>query len=132
MWIWVLVSITFGLDCNQKQAFAIGKSFYPFVLKDLPYKYEFLASVLPSKLVMLHHDTFQLEYANDLNTYISTTSQLNTTYLADLCLSAWANYPVQKYAGGLYNHYLYWWTLTATSCSSPMPTGQLLNAINQS
>ena len=56
----------------------------------------------------------------------------NQTSLGKLCLMAWGNSNLQKYAGGLYNHYLYWWALTQSSCAGPVASGPLLEAIQES
>ena len=48
-----------------------------------------------------------------------------------MCLNGYGYSSIEKYAGGLYNHYLYWWTLTAPSCAVGAPTGKLLSKIEQ-
>lgn len=132
MWILQIFLLVSGLDCNEKQSFKIQNTTYPFSLNDLPYSLDFLNEFIPSRIVMIHHDTHQKSYMTKLNSYVSTTPIFQNTFLSELCVKGWGNGNLQKYAGGLYNHYLYWWVITKASCSSPLPTGALLSKITES
>lgn len=118
-----------ALDCLSKRRFAITNSYYPFVLEELPYRYSFLSDVLSETMVVLHHDTHHKGYLTKLNSYLATASGYQSKSLAQLCSSNYNEASLQKFAGGGYNHYLYWWVLTAPGCSGPTPTGELLTAI---
>jgi superoxide dismutase, Fe-Mn family len=129
--IWALqfiISVS-AMDCNQKQSFSIVNTVYPFSLVSLPYNYDFLNVVLPTPIVMTHHNVNQLGYATKLNNYIASAPNYNSTTLTYLCLGAVGNVNLQQWAGGVYNHQLYWWTLTSPSCANPAPTGILLTQI---
>jgi Fe-Mn family superoxide dismutase len=107
----------------------ISNSFYPFTLEELPYPSTFLSEVLSDTMVILHHETHQNGYLKKLNAFLSTASSFNTSSLANLNRGIYNSDSLRKFAGGLYNHYLYWWTLTAPGCSSPVPTGTLSSKI---
>jgi len=64
-----------------------------------------------------------------LNSFIATDTTYSDVSLANLCSSDYDAASLQKFAGGGYNHYLYWWILTAPACSGPLPTGKLLKEI---
>lgn len=129
MWVFLLLTVTYSLDCRQKNSFRIENSIYPFVLNPLPYPEDFLSTTLSSRMVQIHHDNHQNTYLKKLNTYVSKTPKYNDTKLYDLCEEIWGDSSLNKYAGGLYNHYMYWWILTKPSCTNPMPTGKLLTEI---
>ena len=132
MWILLTVFLSLALDCSNQHAFEISYTVYPFSLAALPYDYSFLSEFLSSRIVMYHHDDHQKSYKTHLNAYINTTLFFNETSLGKLCMRGWGNSNLQKYAGGLYNHYLYWWGLTQSSCTSPVASGPLLTAIQES
>ena len=124
-----LLAIVSSLDCTEKQSFMITNSFYPFTLAELPYPASFLSEVLSDTMVLLHHETHQNGYLKKLNAFIATASSFNSSSLATLNKGYYNSESLRKFAGGLYNHYLYWWTLTAPGCSSPVPGGKLLKGI---
>lgn len=124
-----LLTIVSSLDCTEKRSFMITNSFYPFTLSELPYPASFLSEVLSETMVLLHHETHHNGYLKKLNAYIATASSFNSSSLATLNRGIYNSESLRKFAGGLYNHYLYWWTLTAPGCSSPVPSGKLLKGI---
>lgn len=116
-------------SCTDKATFTIINSTYPFALESLPYSTDFLSEVLSSRIVSLHYNHHHLAYLTKLNSYIANNPDFNTTFLSELCKQGSGYAGLEKYAGGLYNHYLYWWTLTATECATGSPTGKLLTKI---
>ncbi|OMJ70076.1 hypothetical protein SteCoe_32041 [Stentor coeruleus] len=98
-------------------------------LTDLPYPVDFLSEVLPERIVQIHHDNHHKGYLTKLNEFIDKNMKYNATYLKDLVKGAWGHVGLERYAGGLYNHYLYWWTLTASNCTNGAPIGKLLTDI---
>jgi superoxide dismutase, Fe-Mn family len=120
-----------SLDCNIKQSFSGQNSEYPFPFISLPYPADFLSEGLPPDLVWTHSSNFQQLYVSGLNSYITTSQpRYKNTALSSIVYNRNYDIILAKYASGLYNHLLYWWTLTAPACSSPQPTGKLLKAID--
>ena len=107
MWLLSVIVFVSGLDCEQKQNFNIWNSSFPFKLQNLPYDIDFLSEVFSPYVVSLHHNVIQSSYVASLNAYLSQTPVFNNTYLAALCTTGWANGNLNKYAGGVYNHYVY-------------------------
>jgi superoxide dismutase, Fe-Mn family len=131
MWLFIRIFLVSAFNCSLKMNFTFVNSAYPFVLSPLPYTYDFLQPVLSSRILGIHHDYHQLSYMTKLNSYVSLMPLYNSSYLSTICLGAYGVTELEKYAGGLYNHYLYWWTLTNPACSNQTATGNLLNKIQQ-
>ena len=131
IWILLFIASAFSVNCTNKASYTVINSTYPFVLQNLPYTYDFLSPVLTTRIITLQHDSHQLSYLNNLNSYISLAVSYNTSYLSALVVSGSSDTTLEKYAGGLYNHYLYWWTLTNPLCANSTPVGNLATKINQ-
>lgn len=104
---------------------------YPFKLKPLKYAYDALEPYIDMETMHYHHDKHLRTYVDNLNKALETYPQFQDWTLEQL-LSA-LNFlprelqtPVRNNAGGVYNHELYFDTLTN---KQTMPVGTLLNAI---
>lgn len=93
------------------------KNTYPFLLPELPYSYEALQPNLSSQTLHFHHDKHMKTYIDNLNKALESYSELHNKSLIEL-LTNINNLPsniqssVQNNGGGVYNHELYFATLT--------------------
>ena len=116
-------------NCTSKNSFGGEGSAYPFALAALPYPYDLLSSYLSERIVNIHYKSHTNAYLTKLNSFILENEKYNETELASLVSSAKGSVNLIKFAGGLYNHYMYFWTMTGYNCSKTAPSGSLLNAI---
>lgn len=114
--------------CRQKSEYSEHESTYEYTLSDLPYDEDYLEPQISSEIVSVHHSKHQQAYVDKLNAYLEDKSEWQSLTLVELQEQHGDNTSIQKYAGGVYNHELYWWTLTSAGCSDE-PTGDLLTAI---
>lgn len=115
-------------SCSNKQDFSPSYQTYNFTLMSLPYPTNFLEPVLTSQMNYLHYNKHHQGYLDKLNSYISTHSEYKQKSLIELQYLARNDTFLQKHAGGLYNHNLYWWVMSNPDCTIN-PTGPLLNHI---
>lgn len=125
----LLTTFAHSQDCSSKSSYSGESSVYPFALETLPYTYDFLSFYLSERIVNIHYKSHTNAYLTKLNTFISANSKYNETGLESLVSSAKGSANLIKFAGGLYNHYMYFWTMTANNCSQGTPSGNLLTAI---
>lgn len=127
-----LTGLSLGLiDCGTKQQHVALNQASVFTLPDLPYPYDFLAPALTAKQVYIHHDKHHQKYVDSLNAGVLTDPALFGKTMLTLFANNSATAVVQKWAGGHYNHLMYWWTMTTPQCSSgPAALSPLANAIN--
>ena len=118
------------VQCEMKLQFAESSDIYPFKLASLPYPNEFLDPVLSSQLLYLHHDFHHQSYVDKLNTYVKSVDKYQDNTLVELVDLSRDDTSLQKYAGGHYNHLLYWWSITNSKCAAKEPTEELLDLIN--
>lgn len=118
-----------GLACGSKSDFTPVSEVYPFKLHRLPYRKCFLKPVLTSEILNAHHDHHHQIYVDKLNAYVQTVAALQNKGLPDLLAVSKDDIKLQKFAGGVYNHYLYWWVLTSQPRSRTQPEGSLLQEI---
>lgn len=99
------------------------KKTYPFLLPNLPYDYEELQPNLSSQTLHFHHDKHMKTYIDNLNKALESYSELYNKSLVEL-LTNINNLPsniqlsVQNNGGGVYNHELYFTTLTSPNKKS--------------
>ncbi|MDD3346946.1 MAG: superoxide dismutase [Oscillibacter sp.] len=104
----------------------------PFSLPPLPYGYDALTPQLDERTMHFHHDKHFAAYVDNLNRLLSDHPEYQTWTLEELCQN-WQSLPesirqgVRNNAGGVYNHDLYFRTLSPTPASSPL--GALEGAI---
>lgn len=108
---------------------------YPFVLKDLPYSYEALSPVLGAETLHFHHDKHMNTYVENLNQALSSCPEAQTLSLEQLLtqldqLPQSAQTAVRNNGGGVYNHQLYFSTLTAPDAGTT-PSAALQSAIDR-
>jgi Fe-Mn family superoxide dismutase len=127
----VLVAVSALKDtdiCSQKLEYSKEDSTYEYVLSDLPYSEDFLEPQISSQIVYVHHSKHQQSYVDKLNKYLEDKTDWQSLTLVELQQEHGDDSSIQKYAGGVYNHELYWWTMTSAECSEG-PSGDLLTAI---
>lgn len=97
---------------------------YPFVLPDLPYSYNALEPYLDEETLYFHHDKHFKNYIDQLNMALEPYSQYHTWTLNQL-LSRLSELPkelqteIRKQGGGVYNHDLYFATLSPKKQTTP-------------
>ncbi len=108
---------------------------YPFVLQELPYSYEALSPVLGSETLHFHHDKHMNAYVGNLNQALEPCTDFHgfslnkiLTKLDELPQSAQT--AVRNNGGGVYNHQLYFSTLTAPNAGTK-PSAALQAAIDR-
>lgn len=98
----------------------------PFSLPPLPYAYDALLPELDEKTLHFHHDKHFATYIDTLNRLLEPYPAYHRWPLEKLCQD-WSLLPdeirqgVRNNAGGVYNHALYFQTLSPAPVSSPAP-----------
>lgn len=108
---------------------------YPFELKELPYSYDALEPVLGSETLHFHHDKHMSTYVNNLNAALESCPELHSYSLCELLkkldqLPQAVQTAVRNNGGGVYNHELYFSTLTSPNRST-QPSDTLQSAIER-
>lgn len=108
---------------------------YPFVLQDLPYSYEALVPVLGSDTLHFHHDKHMNAYVDNLNQALEPCADFHNLSLPRLLtklheLPQAAQTAVRNNGGGVYNHSLYFSTLTHPNAGTT-PFASLQAAIDR-
>ncbi|MBQ8184156.1 MAG: superoxide dismutase [Lachnospiraceae bacterium] len=104
---------------------------YPFELQPLPYLYDALEPKIDMETMYFHHDKHLRAYINNLNQALEPYPEYHSWSLERLLLHlqelpAELRDAVRKNGGGVYNHELYFESLTPT----PMePMGKLKEAL---
>ena len=109
--------------------------YYPFVNTPLPYSFDALEPYIDAKTMQLHHDNHLGTYIDNLNKILKTEPQLQKMSLQELVanvnrLPRTVREPIKNNAGGVYNHRLYFESLTPQT--GQKPAGALMAAIHQS
>lgn len=106
---------------NEKNTFSLPK---------LPYKYDSLQPQYWNQLLYFHHDSLHNSLTSSLNDLVESDSEYQDKTITELLINyASANYTLWRYAGGYYNHCLFWWSLLSFKCSDAEPSGELLSDI---
>lgn len=98
----------------------ISTQHYPFILPDLPYPYNALEPYIDEDTMYFHHDKHFKSYIDGLNKALEPYPQYHTWTLEEL-LSRLSRLPrelqtsVRNQGGGVYNHDLYFDSLTPNS-----------------
>ena len=108
--------------------------YYPYQNTPLPYAYDALEPYIDAKTMQLHHDNHLGTYIDRLNAALRDHPQLHALSLEQLVtfadrLPRSLRDPVKNNAGGVYNHRLYFESLTPQG--GGRPTGALLTVINR-
>jgi len=102
---------------------------YPYELPPLPYEYNALEPYIDKDTMYYHHDKLFQAYVDNLNHALRNNPRLQRLNLTQL-LRMQRALPVDigRYAGGVYNHTLFFDRL---SPNPNPPQGELLQLINQ-
>ena len=108
---------------------------YPFKLKKLPFEYNSLEPIIDTKTMQIHYNQHFNFYINKLNEVLKDYKKLQSFSLEKLIrnnkyLPIQIRNEIKNYAGGVYNHNLYFETLTSNSKGKP--DGKLKKAIENS
>lgn len=111
------------------------KKTYPFALRDLPYSYEALSPVLGSETLHFHHDKHLKTYVDNLNKALEPCCDFHALSLNELLtklseLPQAAQTAVRNNGGGVFNHELYFSTLTHPDAGTK-PSAALQAAIDR-
>lgn len=115
-------------NCNLKLDFHENHDTYNFTLIEFPYPYYHTEPVLTAQMNYVHHQKHQAKYVNKLNDRIAVVPDYQEKTLLELLDLAKDDPVLQKHAGGVYNHNLYWWIMTNPSCNGE-PSGKLRDSI---
>lgn len=90
---------------------------YPFTLRPLPYPIEALEPYIDKKTMYIHHDKLTSDYVDHLNQLLSNHPELHNMTLDELIRTAFRlpssiGIPLSRSASGVYNHYLYFDSMT--------------------
>lgn len=108
------------------------KTTYPFVLPPLPYPYDALEPVIDMETMYYHHDRHFKTYVDNLNKALSNEPEFQSWPLEKLITNVQELPPairtaVHNNAGGVYNHWLYFDSMTP---SQKPVTGPLEQAVS--
>lgn len=102
-----------------------------FVLPDLPYAADALASAIDTETMQIHHGRHHKAYVDNLNAAIAATPALAGVPMDKLMAQAGTLAPaVRNNAGGHYNHTLFW-KLMAPTGQGGAPSAALQAAITR-
>ncbi|MCI8649359.1 MAG: superoxide dismutase [Anaerotruncus sp.] len=109
---------------------------YPFILAPLPYPCDALEPYIDSLTVTIHHERHQAGYVQALNELLCGCPQLQGYSLeALICnkneLPEKVRDKIQRNAGGLWAHELYFDCMTRCGSGNGAPCGKLAKAIEQ-
>jgi superoxide dismutase, Fe-Mn family len=107
---------------------------YKFEIQPLPYAYDALEPYIDAKTVQIHHDRHVQTYVDNLNNALEKHPEFQSWSLEKLLynldkLPEAIKAPVRNSGGGVYNHNLYFDTMTANA--KPLSEGALLTAISK-
>ncbi len=108
---------------------------YPFSLQELPYSYDSLSPVIGEETLHFHHDKHMNTYVQNLNNALEPHTDFHDLTLENLltkldCLPESAKTAVRNNGGGVYNHQLYFSTLTNPN-NKTKPSESLQSAIDR-
>ena len=100
----------------------------PFQLIMLPYAYNALEPYIDAQTMEIHHSRHHAGYVNNLNAAVKGTEAENMTLEEILANTKKYDVKVRNNAGGVYNHNLFFQTLSPKG--GGQPTGELASAID--
>ena len=100
----------------------------PFQLITLPYAYDALEPHIDAQTMEIHHSRHHAAYVNNLNAAVKGTDGEKMTLLDIMANTKKFDMKVRNNAGGVYNHDLFFTTLSPKGGGKP--TGELADAIN--
>lgn len=121
-------------DTRKRKGDKTMNQHYPFELPPLNYRYNDLEPYISGEIIRIHHNVLMQSYVDKLNDTLSHFPQYQSWSLKNLV--AYSNtFPpalrknIENYAGGLYNHYIYFNSMTPNGRT---PTHQLMTQIKNS
>lgn len=107
---------------------------YPFELPALPYAYNALEPYIDEETMHYHHDKHFKTYIDNLNKFLAPYPQYHDWTLEKLLtnldsLPKELQTPVRNNAGGVYNHNLYFNSMSGEG--NNIPTGSMADAIDK-
>jgi len=108
---------------------------YPFTLIPLPYDYNALEPFIDTKTMQLHHDKHLGTYIANLNATLKDYPQYHDWSLEQLLYYSYTlpdiiRQTIINNAGGVYNHNLFFASLTSDNAKATQPTGLLAKSID--
>ena len=100
----------------------------PFQLITLPYAYNALEPHIDAQTMEIHHSKHHAAYVNNLNAAVKGTDAEKMSLLEIMANTKKFDMKVRNNAGGVYNHDLFFTTLSPKG--GGQPTGELATAIN--
>jgi len=104
-------------------------------LPKLPYAYDALEPFIDAQTMEIHHAKHHATYVSKLNEVLENYKELQDKTVEELLRSL--NYApdlirnsIRNFGGGHYNHSFFWKILGPANKNSLLPTGELLEAIN--
>ncbi len=98
-----------------------------YELPPLPYALDALAPAISKETLEYHYGKHHLAYVNNLNKLVADNPEFQNLSLEDVIRKS--SGPIFNNAAQIWNHTFYWHSLTPSS--KGMPSGPLLDAINQ-
>lgn len=107
---------------------------YPFPIQPLPYGYEALEPYISQSTLYYHHDKHYKTYVENLNKALEGYPQFHHTPLVELLcnldkIPAEIRTEVQHNGGGVYNHQLYFNSMSKPTEGANLPHGELSEQI---
>lgn len=107
---------------------------YPFTLEPLPYDLDALEPYISKKALFIHHERLLAGYMDNLNKLLAEHPELQKMTLEELIriscrLPPKTGIPLSRYAGGVYNHILYFNGMRPESSGTQLQ-GELAQAID--
>ncbi len=119
----MIIVMTTSAAVNAQQAAG------PFQLITLPYAYNALEPYIDAQTMEIHHTKHHAAYVNNLNAAVKGTDGEKMTLLEILASTKKFDMKVRNNAGGVYNHDLFFTTLSPKG--GGQPTGDLAKAIDE-
>ena len=110
---------------------------YPYELPPLPYEYDALEPYIDTETMRYHHDAHFKNYIGNLNSALEPHPDLQKLTLVQLlrrarALPADLQIKILRNGGGVYNHSLFFDSLSPADTGRNIPTGEINNQINTS
>lgn len=124
--------LTYALAKNcTKQEYTAYKERSSFRLHDLPYTYQDLEDYMWQQSLYFHHKKHHAAIVKQLNVLVSNKTEYQDLLVEELLMKyGETDNEVRKWAGGHYNHMLFWWGFGPAACLKAEPEGSLGRAIN--
>ena len=102
-------------------------NYYPYAPMPLPYSFDALKPYISEYTMYFHHDKHYKDYVNKLNNLLKNSPMMQNVPLE--ALTKMGDAEISRNAGGVYNHELYFDSLTP---EKKEPSANMKNLINRS